>query len=428
VRVYRSADSIAGYLTVACVCASLVLCAQIPSQFLVARDTSFRESFAFMMADAEGGLGSPVLDRRFYSTLLLGGHLTDEHTSSLLADMKEVNRAGFYARGGLTFYSLTDTLFGRTDWGLQVSVNSSVYAHGGFSSGLFETIFKGNGNHAGDTLFLGPFSGQYQSWQKFGVGLFNKKTFSGGVLSLVTGQDYRKMEVRNAGLYTSPLADSLVLYYAGEFTRSDTANRGWGAGNGIGLALDLEYNRPLASGDGFISIAVRDFGWVAWNKATQTMRFDTSAVWRGYSTDQLFSEDGLPTYSWRDSLGAQVSSGIKWRMLPFSVNVRMMKYFSQRSLMDFSIALQPGHFAVPLVQAGISHFVNDRLLVTGRLGAGGLGRYSLGAECQWMPKGRWYFRAGVHNAPGWISPKSRSTDAFGTIAFFIDRRIVQTGN
>lgn len=406
----------------------LILCgwgamrAQVPTQLLLTRDSSFKQSFAWMMAEGEGGLGSPLLDRSFYSKMILGGHIEDEHTSKLLGNMREVNRAGMNARGRLSFYSMSDSLFGRTDWGLQVAVTSSWYAHAGFSSGLFETLFKGNGNRLGDTLFLGPFSGQYQSWQKFGVGLFNKSSFSGGVLSLVTGQDYRRMELRNAGLYTSPLADSLVLYYAGDFVRSDTANRGWGAGNGLGLALDLEYNRPLASGDGFISISLRDFGWVAWNRATQSMRFDSTTVWRGYTTEQLFGEDGLPSYNWQDSLGAKVSEGVRWKMLPFTVQVRMMKYFSARSLMDFSVSLQPGHFAVPLIQAGVSHFITDRMLITGRLGAGGLGRYSLGAEWQWMPGGRWYIRAGVHNAAGWFSPNARSTDAFAGLAFFLDKR------
>lgn len=394
---------------------------QIPSSLLLARDSSFRTSLAIMLAEGDAGIGSPALNRRFFDRMLWGGELKDWHTDQLLESMKEVSRAGFGASGRIHFYGMSDTLLGLSDWGMHTAVGTAWHAQAGFSRGLFEAIFKGNARHRGDTLVLDPFSGQYQSWQKFGFGLFHKKTFSSAMLSLVSGQDYRRLEVRDAGLYTSPLADSLSLHYAGEYTRSDTANRGWGAGNGIGLALDLEYNRPLATGDGFISVSLQDFGWVAWNKSTQHITFDSLTTWEGYSTEQLFGSDGLPAIEPVDSIHTTTRSGVRWQMLPFRVQVRMMKYIARSTLLDVGMTLQPGHYAVPMVQAGLSHFLSDRMLVTGRLGIGGYGTFSAGAECQWMPGGRWLIRAGTHNVAGWINEDARSMDAYFSLACFFNR-------
>jgi len=401
-----------------------VMNAQTPSQLLLARDSSFRNSFAMVMADAEGGVGSPVLDRRFFSTMTLGGRLNDWHTEMLLFDMDEVNRVGLSGRGQLSFYGMADTIAGRSDLGLRVSIASSWYGQAGFSRGLYELIFKGNANHVGDSMALGPFSGQYQTWQKFGLGVFNKRTFSGATLSFVTGQDFQRLEVRDASLYTNLLADSLSMSYTGEYMRSDTANKGWGAGNGLGMALDLEYNRPLAGNNGFISLTLRDFGVVGWNKNTEVYQFDSVTTWQGYSTEQLFGLDGGPIVSpnWRDSIDVEMERGVKWQMLPFSVHLRMLRYFTTNTLMDFSIRLQPGHYSVPLVQAGLSHFIGDRMILSGRAGVGGFGTFSLGAEVQWMPGGNWYLRAGTNNAAGLIMPAARSIDAFATVAYFFDRK------
>jgi hypothetical protein len=405
-------------LLVICMIITLQAAAQIPAQLLLARDTTFRQSYAWMLSGAEGAIGSPVLDRRFFDKAFFGGEIQDWHTDMLMQDMKEINRAGFYANGNLHFYGMADTIFGRSDFGLRASVGTAWYAQAGFPKGLFETIFKGNADHRGDTMQLAPFSGQFQSWQKFGLGFFHKETFSSAMISLVSGQDYQRLEVRDAGLYTSPFADSLALYYSGEYMRSDTANKGWGAGNGLGLSLDLEYNRPLATGDGFISVALQDFGWVAWNNATEVMTFDSVSTWEGYSTEQLFGDGERPAFVWEDSLYADREQGVKWRMLPFRIQVRMMKYFTKSTLMDFGMTLQPGHYSVPMVQAGLSHFLTDRMMISGRVGVGGLGTLSLGAEWQWMPGGNWLIRAGTHNAAGWMNNHARSVDAFASVGYF----------
>ncbi|MFN8698556.1 MAG: hypothetical protein ACK5XQ_04445, partial [Flavobacteriales bacterium] len=56
---------------------TLQTAAQIPAQLLLARDTTFRQSYAWMLAGAEGAIGSPVLDRRFFDKAFFGGEIKD---------------------------------------------------------------------------------------------------------------------------------------------------------------------------------------------------------------------------------------------------------------------------------------------------------------------------------------------------------------
>ncbi len=391
--------------------------AQIPSQFMLARDTTFRSAHSLILLEGNGSIGSPVLDRDLMSKLFFGGAIADDHTDRLLSKMDRINQGGANALGQLSFYGMADTIGKNSDWGLQVKAASAIYSQIGFSDDLFELIFKGNGAHVGDSMELGPFSGEYQSWQKFGLGLFNKKTFSGVSLSLASGQDYRRMEVRNSSLFTSPLSDSLVLSYQGDFTRSDTSKSGWGSGSGLGFALDLDYNRFLAEGKGFISISLRDFGWIRWNGQTEHFTFDSGTTWKGFTSDDLINstKDFTGDWEWSDSLDYAVERKARWRMLPFSVHLRMLRYFSANTLIDFAIRLQPGHYSLPLVQAGVSHFITKNLLISGRLGIGGYGRLSVGAEVQWMPRGKWFLRAGSNNLPGFVIPGARTTDAFVSV-------------
>jgi hypothetical protein len=396
---------------------SLEAGAQLPSILLTTADTSIRQKDALIMFDAGGSVGSNTLDNLFSRKMVFGGHIESHHIDNIHGRMQDQNRAGFYGHAALELYNFRDTLLGRSDWGLTASFNTNYHSGLSFSKNFFNTVFRGNRQYAGDTVSLGPMALQFQAWQKLGLGIFNKKTMSGITLSLVEGQAYHSMIFTGADLYTSSSGDTLSLTYNGEYMRSDTLRKGWANGSGTGVAIDFDYNIPLTDHRGVISISLRDIGFVVWNSQTERMRFDSTTIWNGLTLDDVFSfaTDSVEFPGLSDSIYYTSEKGNFVAALPASIHVRMMRFINKMNFYEAGLSIWPSRAALPLVYAGLSHFVGEHFVFSERISFGGFGRFGIGAEMQWMPAGTWLFRCGSSNLAGFTMGSARGRDLYFTI-------------
>ena len=60
-------------------------------------------------------------------------------------------------------------------------------ANAGFDRDFFKLTFIGNTDFLGDSVELGPLYADYQVFEKFGLGVFNKRNLSFIQLSAVNG-------------------------------------------------------------------------------------------------------------------------------------------------------------------------------------------------------------------------------------------------
>jgi hypothetical protein len=158
---------------------------QTPAMLLLTPDSSYKQKDGLFRFYSEGAIGSNVLDNHFMKKSFFGGHIERDHIAGLKEDMTDRNRAGFLMNAGLDVYNLKDTLFNRPHWGLRVGLSTNYHATMSFSKDMFSLIYQGNKGYLNDTASLGPFYFQYQSWQKVGLGIFNKHTLSSVSISLV---------------------------------------------------------------------------------------------------------------------------------------------------------------------------------------------------------------------------------------------------
>lgn len=394
--------------------------AQTPSALLMLGDTTRYNSTAMLMLEGNGVIGSNVLDIQFFDKSIFGGHLADEHLDRLSGNLKSLNRAGFGATAGLSYFNFTDTLFGNANRGLKVGVHSNYHASLSYGRDVFKLIYRGNNSFRGDSVELGPLSGNYQSWQKFSIGVFNKKTLSSVSLSLVAGDNYQSLILDDANLFTSMQGDSLALGYRGEYLSSDTIKSGWANGSGLGLAVDIDYNLPLADGKGVISVALRDFGFVAWNKQTRHMQFDSTTTWTGLQVNDLFDldTDSLDLPNLTDSIHRTVKRKSFVAALPMSIHLRYAHYFSKKGYYDFALSIWPNRAALPMLSAGVNYIFTDKLVASARGSFGGYGTWGAGAELQYLPNSNWLIRMGTGNLVGFVSEKANSRDVYFSLCKF----------
>jgi hypothetical protein len=374
----------------------------IPSSWLLAPDSSWKNQYAMILVHGEGAVGGSQMDMAFYDRMVRGGRMSNEYLQELDDKANFLNRAGAHGSAGISFWNMRDTLFNKPHWGLRIHANTNAHASLSYSEDLFHLVFRGNGDRGGDTLQLGPLSGEFQSWQKFGVGIFDKKTFSGVNLSFVSGSALQSIGVQSSSLYTSPSGDSLALQYRGDYWRSDTLKNGFANGAGIGMAIDADYNLPLEANRAMISLSVRDFGFVRWNQNVEHYAFDSTTVWKGLNTENIFdlATDTLGFPNLEDSLHFDRTNGQITTMLPMSMHVRFSQFFATSHFYEVGVSIWPNRAAVPLVYAGLTHFLTDHFVIREQVSFGGYGKWGVGAEIQYIHK--WMISAGVKHLGGWF--------------------------
>ncbi len=394
------------------------LAAQIPLMYLLSADSAYKQSNGFMQISGDGLMGSNALDNSFFKKSIFGGHLENGHLDKLQSVMKDQNRAGFIASVSLEIYNMRDTIFNRPQWGIRAGFSTNYHGAMSFSKDLYSVIYRGNAAFMNDTAMLGPLNYQFQAWQKMGFGIFNKHNLSSLTLSLVEGQKLQSLIVSEAGLYTSMNGDSLALSYRGDLLRSDRARSGLANGSGIGAALDLDYNLPLEEHNGVISISLRDFGFVAWNRMSEKITYDSITSWTGVNVHDVFqmTSDSLDLPGLKDSLNYSTQFKRVLMPLPASVHLRYSRFFSAKNFYEAGISIWPNKAAVPLVYAGLSHFISEHFLLSEKVSFGGYGRFGIGAEVQWMPRGAWLFRVGTRHIGGFTMGSARSVDAYFSLA------------
>lgn len=382
------------------------------SILLLSSDTAYRHSHSMIWIGGSGMAGANTVDVGFLKKNIYGGRISDRQLNKLASESALLNRAGFAANANLDFFNFKDTLFGRPLWGLRIGISTNYHAALSYSRDLFKAVYQGNAQFAGDTVQLAPLAANNQAWQKFSVGLFNKHSLTSLSLSLVAGQRYQSLIVPDARLRTTTIGDTISLSYAGDYLRSDSLKRGWANGSGLGLCFDADYNLPIAEGKGAISIALRDIGFVVWNKQSAHFSFDSLTTWTGIDANNIFelSTDTVNMPHLRDSVHYSVEKKAFVATLPMSLHVRFSKFFTPTDYYEIGVSIWPNRAALPLVYLGMNHFIGKHFSFSEKISFGGYGTWGIGAEMQWMPRGTWLFKLGTNHLGGFTTGMAHSRD------------------
>lgn len=148
-----------------------------------------------------------------------------------------------------------------------------------------ELAWRGNKSFAGDTLQLAPLHFNYQRFQQIGLGMaFHPDDFTqySVLLSYINGEQMATAQLESVWLYTAQLGDTLSASVVGQFTMSDTANKGFAKANGSGASIDFGYYKSFGSdGSWSFNANVFNLGLVQWTKQTINVLADSAIEFTG---------------------------------------------------------------------------------------------------------------------------------------------------
>lgn len=379
----------------------LMLLPQLSNQL----DSSFYDASILLGIEGNVGYRSNAIENGMVDKLLFGGFIEDELIARQYDRMNNYGRLGAQALGSFTFQMMSDSLFGKADWGWQGHLQSRYHLETYFNGGLFQAVFQGNG---GEDELIQAVDGSldYMAFQKFGVGVFHKPTMSGFIISAVNGEQFERFTNRNATLYTSAANDSLALEHSIFWGTSDTSTTGFLSGDGIGIALDGVLNVPLKESRGLVSIAVTDFGFVSWNESTLVRRSTDTWDYTGFDINEVLDESVdtvLPSYP--DTLDASGEKGKETRWLPGRVDVGLLHEIKDNDFFEISMGFRPVEAYDPYFRAGYLYQFNGNTLVGIHAATGGYGstRFGISAE-KWIGK-HWFAALQTEDVFGLISKR-----------------------
>ena len=372
--------------------------------WLMGKDSTWRSSYGAVLLEAKGDYRSNVFNNQMTDKLAFGGRLDPMNVGDLEENLKDMNRFGVDLQVGAQFFAFDDSLFRNQKWAwtLQLTHRSTTYAN--FTDDAFRLGFQGNKQFRGAHADLSGSQFNSISYQKMGFGIFHKETLSGVRLSLVNGQEFTSVTVDDADLFTSFLGDSLSLRYAGDFLQSDTTLRGFGRGNGVGAAIDADWNLPLEGGKGYLSIALRDFGFVNWGRKTLHQKADTVFNYTGFDVQDLFDE-GVSNIQFpvlEDTLGYTSEQKTHFQWLPASVDVSLRRRNTNRDFFEIGMNVRPQIAYIPQIYGGYHNFTNPKTLVSATFRYGGYGQLRFGASIEKWVGNNWYLAVLTDDVPGFV--------------------------
>ena len=249
-----------------------------------AKPTIYEDLFRYQLVT-----GSNVLPFSFMGKMAFGGYITPAATESIESHLKTQNRAGYLQSAGLVFYPLKRRFHSEQ---YQAAINKSEIVSIGirtiqiagvaFSGDAFRLVFRGNGYYKGQTLQVGSnkFFAVGMNTLDFGISVPKSKRIEKLYFSIAQVTQYNLLKTQDLSLYTSPIADSVVIN--GRFYSQSTAGLGFGQ-KGLGVMMTMDRTMRISSAESGrlakpIYYGVRDLGVLF----LPTLSVDS----RGYTWDE----------------------------------------------------------------------------------------------------------------------------------------------
>jgi len=391
----------------------------ISELILLTQDSSYLSSTSLFGLRVDADYYSNSVSNAFLKKMTQGGFINEALKSSVYDQLDESNRAYARLASDLYFYNMADTVFPNRDWGLSLSLGARVDAQAVFSEDLFRLSFSGNKPFAGREADLSNSSGSFVQYQKVGIGLFHKKSFSGVNVSFVNGQELFSTQIDNAQLFTSNDADSIALTYQGDAWYSDDSNRGFGVGNGAGAAIDLFWNLTLADGNGLLMIGLQDFGFIQWSSRTTRYSANNTFPFKGWDLEEVLDSDNPISFSsLRDSLAVEESKEAHLTLLPANLDLALIKKISDKYYYKVAVRARFLEVIFPELNAGILYKPNEHLLAGANLAYSVYGSLQLGLSIEYIMGKTWLLQVNSNDALGTLNITERGQSASLSISKF----------
>jgi len=269
--------------------------------------------------ESEGAYDSNVLYNDLVLGVYRGGYISRDVRQHSMDAIDGKGRAGTEL-GGRISYAWGSGLFGHADLQPMISASYRLVEGMHFTKDDYQLTFFGNSDLVDQTAHIGPSRHEQMQYSTIGFGVQDRKSGTWLELALVSGHSLNAVNIRTADLYTAPDGRYLDLQLDGDYWASDTAEQSFGRNNGIGAAINFQWNKNICilGAPAIFGIGVRDLGFVAWNSNSVRVSSDTTIHFEGLEVDDILDlgDISLDRSTLQDSLGLGFKSGTFLRALP----------------------------------------------------------------------------------------------------------------
>ena len=311
-----------------------------------------------------------TLPNKMTRKLLFGGFMSADFLQEMRGKLNERNN-----RAGNEFKNVAVYRWAQKkhSWSIGIKYRELFGLH--YTKDLFGLVFLGNGAYEGQNASIS--TTQYTFWNYTGCSAGWLKPLNEGKsgqlylgVSALYGFSYQHVKSGDASLYTAP--DAQYVQLDADFTLQYSK-----PGNGIGAGLDIGYSKNWNKS--LFRVQVEDLGFMNWQNMT-TYQANGSYSYHGekienvlnFNGDSLFSDYSATGFAHR--FGIVPSKGSKTVLLPFSINLKYSRAFSDK--WAGSLQLYYTHLPAYLPRATLraERLFQHRWKTSLGLGYGGFGR------------------------------------------------------
>lgn len=322
-------------------------------------------------------INSTAITNSFIKSLIFQGHLSEKAKDDVSIKVKNNNRIGYDFNAGLT------GAFHRDHFTIIGSLNYRENFNAKFSKDLFEVLFRGNKNYAGETAHVSPATLNYYSYQNFSLGFSKQLNFSnyilGASLSFLNGLQYQRVNLYRGNIFTSEDGEYIDVDARFDVQYSKNKIPLLGSSNGYGTAINFNLARWTEKSR--INIEFRDLGFIHWKNINKSSA-DSSFRYEGIEIQNIldyqnYNFHGLNADSLKKdyNINDDVSNDSKW--VPFTINANYRYLYSDKIQFLLGGKYTNASNYIPKIYFKTLIYINNKLMFAPALYGGGYGLINL---------------------------------------------------
>lgn len=238
-------------------------------------------------------LGSNSTSSKFVSAIYNSKFIDDNLKYS--AHLKNKNILGTDLKAGCYIAVMPDSMWGLSNFGYRIGLSHRQFRSFNFSKDLYNLIFFGNKQFAGETVNFDNTMLRSIDYQKFELGVFenynenNTKINIYFGFNILKGQQLQSLNINKGSFYTSIDGDYLDLNTKFSYFTSDQSHKKFSDFNGVGISCDAFFVVENTKSKLTFTFASEDLGYISWTKKSYLAGVDTAIHFDGVEITNIMN-------------------------------------------------------------------------------------------------------------------------------------------
>jgi hypothetical protein len=238
-------------------------------------------------------LGSNAINNKFASTLIKSGFITDDLKNS--NHLKRKNILGTDVFSDIYVTNMPDSMWGLSNFGYRIGLAHKQFRSVNFSDDLYNLIFYGNKQYAGDFANFDNTKFRSIDYQKLELGIIKNYNDNETKVSIyfgfniLKGQQLQALNIYKGSFYTADDGSYLDLNTKLAYYTSNQSHKQITDFNGIGLSCDAYFSVEDVSSKLTFTFASEDLGYISWKNKSYHTFVDSTIHFDGIEINNILN-------------------------------------------------------------------------------------------------------------------------------------------